>query len=248
MVSPIVAARVSRGVFAPTVTIGAMLGAAVGTILNQAIPTLDEPVAAFVVVGMAAVFAAAARTPISTLIMVAEMTGGYDLMVAAMLANIIAFLVQRSLTANSRYPTLYVSQVETREDSPLHRGVFVRRALELLDTGGVEPTDVQLPRLVNLLRMGGSIPVAHGESSLLAVEVGTGSRLTELSLAESLGRIEGLTAVALLREDEFLTPRGGTRFEAGDRLMAVATRAAEDELRLLVAAPSKTLTIDRDSK
>jgi len=228
----------SGGVFAPTVTIGAMLGAAVGTILNLAIPTLQEPVAAFVVVGMASVFAAAARTPISTLIMVAEMTGGYDLMVAAMLANIIAFLVQRSLTAQRRYPTLYISQVETREDSPLHRGVFVRRAIELLDTGGVEPADVRLPRLVNLLRWGGSIPVGQGESSLLAVHVEAGSRLTELDLAESLGRIEGLTAVALLRDDDMLTPRGRTRFQAGDRLLTVANHAAEEELRRLIRSPS----------
>ncbi|MEJ2084330.1 MAG: chloride channel protein [Acidobacteriota bacterium] len=237
----------SGGVFAPTVTIGAMLGAAVGTILNLAIPTLQEPVAAFVVVGMASVFAAAARTPISTLIMVAEMTGGYDLMVAAMLANIIAFLVQRSLTAQRRYPTLYISQVETREDSPLHRGVFVRRAIELLDTGGVEPSDVRLPRLVNLLRWGGSIPVGKGESSLLAVHIEAGSRLTELDLAESLGRIEGLTAVALLRDDNLLTPRGNTRFQAGDRLLTVANRTAEEELRRLIRAPSGDRSAHRDS-
>jgi CIC family chloride channel protein len=228
----------SGGVFAPTVTIGAMLGAAVGTTLNMVVPGLDEPVAAFVIVGMAAVFAGAARTPISTLIMVAEMTGGYDLIVAAMLANIIAFLIQRSLTARSVYPTLYESQVETREDSPLHRGVFVRRALEMLDTGGVEPGEVRLPRLVNLLRFGETIPVAKGESALVAVEVEASSRLTVVTLADSLGHIEGLTAVAIIREDELLTPRGGTRFQAGDQLLAVTTPSGQAQLNLLIRASS----------
>ena len=47
-----------------------MLGAAVGMSLNALIPGIDIPVAAFVLVGMAAVFSGAARTPISTLIMV----------------------------------------------------------------------------------------------------------------------------------------------------------------------------------
>jgi CIC family chloride channel protein len=230
----------SGGVFAPTVTIGAMLGAALGTILNLFIPGFDVPLASFVVVGMAAVFAGAARTPISTLIMVAEMTGGYDLIAAAMLANIIAFLVQRSLTSKSVHPTLYESQVETREDSPLHRSVFVRRAMEMVDTGGVESAEVRLPRLVNLLRFGGTMPITKGESSLLSVRVEAGSRLTELTVADSLGRIEGLTAVAVLRDDDLLTPRGGTRFLADDQLLAVATPATQIELNALIRAPSGT--------
>lgn len=230
----------SGGVFAPTVTIGAMLGAALGTILNLSVPGFDVPLAAFVVVGMAAVFAGAARTPISTLIMVAEMTGGYDLIAAAMLANIIAFLVQRSLTSKSAHPTLYESQVETREDSPLHRGVFVRRAMEMVDIGGVEPAEVRLPRLVNLLRFGGAMPITKGESSLVSVRVEAGSRLTELTVADSLGRIDGLTAVAVLRDEDLLTPRGGTRFLAGDRLLAVATPATQIELNALIRTPSSS--------
>jgi CIC family chloride channel protein len=220
----------SGGVFGPTVTIGAMLGAAVGTVLNMVGPPHEVPVAAFVVVGMAAVFAGAARTPISTLIMVAEMTGGYDLIAPAMLANILAFLVQRSLTSGSAHPTLYESQVPTREDSPLHQSVLVRRALEILDTGGVEPSDVRLPRLVNLLRFGEALPIAEGGGLLMALEVAPGSILAGGTVAETLGRIEGLTAVAVLRGRELLSPRGDTRFAAGDQLLAVTTPELRDDL------------------
>jgi CIC family chloride channel protein len=235
----------SGGVFAPTVTIGAMLGATVGLAVNHLVPAAGPPAAAFVVVGMAAVFSGAARTPISTLIMVAEMTGGYDLIVPAMLANILAFLVQRSLTARSRHPTLYESQVESREDSPLHRTVFLRRALDILDTGGVETSNFRLPRLVNLLRFGEAIPIAEGEARLVALTVEPESRLSERTVAETLGKLRGVTAVAVLRGSELLAPRGDTRFRASDRLLAVTTVATDAELEQMTRAPQPVETPDR---
>lgn len=226
----------SGGVFAPAVTIGGMLGAAVGILVNHLALAAGMPVAAFVVVGMAAVFSGAARTPTSTLIMVAEMTGGYDLIVPAMLANVLAFMVQRSLTAGSRYPTLYESQVQTREDSPLHRGVFVRRTLELLDKDGVETSQFRLPRLVNLLRFGESIPIADGEGKLVALFVGRGSELADPTVMETLGKLEGVTAVAVMREGELVVPRGDTRFQEGDQLLAVTASAVDRNLNRLAKA------------
>ena len=214
----------SGGVFAPTVTLGATLGAAVGILLQGLLPGVETPVAAYVVVGMAAIFAGAARTPISTLIMVAEMTGGYGLIV-------LAFLVQSGLTHNRLFPTLYRSQVETREDSPLHRGVFVRRAIEMVERGHIDSSEIRLPRLVNLLRYGEPIPVAEGEELLMALEVEPGSRLDGTTVMDSLGRIEGATAVAVLREEEMLVPRGPTTFAAGDRVLIVATTAAVKSAR-----------------
>lgn len=212
----------SGGVFAPTVTLGAMLGAALGMAIAYLLPGADIQVPAFVVVGMAAVFAGAARTPISTLIMVAEMTGSYGLIVPAMLANILAFLVQSRLTAGSRYPTLYESQVVSREDSPLHRGVFVRRALQMIEGESLDPEEFQLPRLVSLLRFGAPIPVADGRAMLVALDIEEGARLADRTVAETFGSIAGATAVAVLRGEEMLTPRGDTHIEAGDRVLVVA--------------------------
>jgi len=235
----------SGGVFAPTLTIGGMLGATVGMLVNHFVPAAGMPVAAFVVVGMAAVFSGAARVPISTLIMVAEMTGGYDLIVPAMLANILAFMVQRSLTADSRYPTLYESQVPTREDSPLHRSVFVRRTLELLDQEGLETSDFRLPRLVNLLRFGESIPIADGEGKLVALFIGRGSELADSTVMETLGKLDGVTAVAVLRGGELLVPRGDTRFREGDQLLAVTASAADTGLHRLAMATSSAEDLEK---
>jgi chloride channel protein, CIC family len=221
----------SGGVFAPTITVGAVLGALVGLGISAVTPGLLVPPAAYVVVGMAAVFSGCARVPISTLIMVAEMTTGYGLLVPAMLAVTIAFMVQRSITSRWRYPTLYEAQVETREDSPAHRGVFVRRALNMIEGGTVDRTDLTLPRLVSLLRFGDPIPVTGGEEMLAALNIEEGSRLAGSAVADSIGTVPGATAVAVLRQDDMLIPRGPTVLEAGDQIIVVARAEAYERLR-----------------
>lgn len=221
----------SGGVFAPTVTLGAMLGAAVAFIPGLGLGA-DVPAAAFVVVGMAAVFSGVARTPISTLIMVAEMTGGYGLIVPAMLANILAFVVQRALTLGRRYPTLYLSQVETREQSPLHQGLFVRRALEMLEGGALPSSEIRLPHLVSLLRHGQPIAVGQGEDGamLTTLEIAPGSSLDGATVAHGIGTIPQATAVAVLRGEKMISPRGDTRLAAGDHLLTVASAEAHAAL------------------
>lgn len=226
----------SGGVFAPTVTLGAMLGATVGILAQGHIPGQDAPTAAFVVVGMAAVFAAAARTPISTLIMVVEMTGGYGLIVPAMLANIVAYIVQRTLTHDAQYPTLYESQVERREDSPLHRGVMVRRAIDLIESGPVELSEFRLPKLINLLRFGEPIRLGDGDGMLVGVRVGAGSALDGRTIADTIGQVADITAVAVLRGAEMVVPRGATVMAAGDDLVALARESSHDALKRLAAA------------
>jgi CIC family chloride channel protein len=103
----------SGGVFAPSLYVGAILGGALAHLCHQ-------PPAAFVIVGMAAVFAGAARVPIAALLMVTELTGGYALLVPAALAVLLSYLVQGSLSARLKYRSLYEAQVQSRADSPAH--------------------------------------------------------------------------------------------------------------------------------
>ena len=213
----------SGGVFAPTVTMGALLGGIVGLALASISPGMGVVPAAFVVVGMAAVFSGAARTPISTLIMVAEMTGGYGLIVPAMLSNISSFIVQRSLTHGRRYPTLYEAQVPTREDSPAHRGVFVRRALEMIEGGTVDVTDLTLPRLVSLLQFGHPVRVTDDAGILVAVRIARGAPLDGSTVVEAFGSLPNTIAVAVLHGQEMVVPNGATLLAAGDQIIAMAT-------------------------
>ncbi|MEO8431107.1 MAG: chloride channel protein [Acidobacteriota bacterium] len=233
----------SGGVFAPTVTMGALLGGIVGLSLASFFPQLGIVPASFVVVGMAAIFSGAARTPISTLIMVVEMTGGYGLIVPAMLANITSFIVQRSLTHGRRYPTLYQAQVPTREDSPAHRGVFVRRALEMIEGGTVDRNDLTLPRLVSLLRFGHPIRVAEGSGMLVAVRISEGAWIDGKTVLEAFGDLPQTIAVAVIHGEEMTVPNGGTRLTGGDQVIAMATIETYQRLKEMSGeVPASDLT------
>ena len=118
----------SGGVFAPSLFIGGMLGGAFGQISAHFFPELISSPTAFVLVGMGAFFAGAAKVPISAMIMVSEMTGGYQLLAPMMLSSSTAFL------ANSK-ATLYEKQVNRMADSPVHLGDFT---IDVLDTMVVE--------------------------------------------------------------------------------------------------------------
>ena len=113
----------SGGVFGPSMVIGGCGGGALGLLLNQYWPTLVPQPASFVIVGMAGFFAAAAKTPISTLIIVSEMTGGYHLLLPALWVCVLAFLL-------SDEKSIYSKQVESRSRSPAHQGSFVREVLQ----------------------------------------------------------------------------------------------------------------------
>lgn len=120
----------SGGVFGPAMVIGGSLGAVVGTLFHQWIPGVVPHPGPFAVVGMAGFFAGAANTPISTLIMVADMTGNYSLLLPSML------VVSMCLFIAHRW-TIYPEQVPSRVDSPAHRGEFMVDVLEDLKVEGV---------------------------------------------------------------------------------------------------------------
>jgi CIC family chloride channel protein len=112
----------SGGVFGPSMVIGGCAGGAVGLGLHALWPPLAQQPAAFAVVGMAGFFAAAAKTPFSTLIIVSEMTGDYNLILPTLFVCTLSFLL-------SDEQSLYQAQVESRSRSPAHQGSYVRDVL-----------------------------------------------------------------------------------------------------------------------
>ena len=115
----------SGGIFGPAIVVGGAIGGFVGGLAEIYMPQLSPSQGAFVIVGMAGFFAAAAHTPVSTIIMVSEMTGSYELLVPTMWVCIIgSLLVRRS--------TLYESQLPRRSDSPVHLGEMMGEVLERL--------------------------------------------------------------------------------------------------------------------
>ena len=101
----------SGGVFAPSLCIGGMLGAAMGML---AAPDSPTAAAVFGVIGMGAVFAGAARAPITGVVLIIEMTGQYDLLVPLMLAVVLATVTGRFLTRT----TIYTETLRRRGQDP----------------------------------------------------------------------------------------------------------------------------------
>lgn len=112
----------SGGVFGPSIVIGGLLGTTVGYGLNLVFPAIVPNPSDFAIVGMMAFFAADGKAPISTIVLVAEMSGGYGLLAPSMFAVAPAFLL-------SGDRSVFPSQVPTRFESPAHAEEF--EALEL---------------------------------------------------------------------------------------------------------------------
>jgi CIC family chloride channel protein len=85
------------GMFAPTLFIGAMLGAAVGAFEKIFFPHLTGSVGSYALVGMGVLFAAFLRVPLTSVFMVLEVSGNYSIILPVILANTIAYLISRSL-------------------------------------------------------------------------------------------------------------------------------------------------------
>ncbi|OBG28609.1 chloride channel protein [Mycobacterium sp. E3198] len=106
----------SGGVFAPSLFVGATSGMAFGLIVHQLIgPGAGEP-ALYAIVGMGAVFASAARAPLTALASTVEMTGDFTLTLPVMLAVAVGTTVSRALS----YGTIYTTKL-------LRRGIDIER-------------------------------------------------------------------------------------------------------------------------
>jgi chloride channel protein, CIC family len=96
----------SGGIFAPALFMGAMLGGAVGYIDVTVFHHSSDAIGAFAVVGMGAVFAGIIRAPMTSVLIVFEMTGGYGLILPLMIANMSAFALARHWRPVSIYEAL----------------------------------------------------------------------------------------------------------------------------------------------
>lgn len=126
----------SGGVFAPAVLSGALLGLSFSHLVGQRLSPLDPGVYAYL--GMASFFAAAAKVPLATSVMVGEMGGNYLLIVPAITASIIA----RELTGNA---SIYSSQLNHRLREEI---VEAESLLSMLASSG-EQINIKLKDLVD---------------------------------------------------------------------------------------------------
>tara|TARA_R110002095_G_scaffold205518_1_gene188926 strand:+ start:1225 stop:3096 length:1872 start_codon:yes stop_codon:yes gene_type:complete len=163
----------SGGVFGPSMVIGGCVGTATGLFLQRLWPDLVTQPEAFGLVGMAGFFAGAAHAPISTIIMVSEITGNYTLLLPTMLASTLCFVMCQKVH-------LYKKQYPSRLDSPAHRGDFLVDVLE-----GSHVSDVFDP--------GRKIQLIHEAKSLdEIVHSLAGTQQHYFPVVDDAGRIVGI--------------------------------------------------------
>ena len=85
------------GMFAPTLFIGAMLGASVGGVEHIFLPHLAASPGTYALVGMGVLFAGFLRAPMTSVFMVLEVSGNYSIIVPVIVANTIAYAIARGL-------------------------------------------------------------------------------------------------------------------------------------------------------
>ena len=93
----------SGGVFAPALFIGAMVGGAFGRFANQLFPTVTAPPGAYALVGMAALFGAAAHAPITGILILFEMTDNYRIILPLMFSVVVSYFMAAALRHDSIY-------------------------------------------------------------------------------------------------------------------------------------------------
>jgi CIC family chloride channel protein len=98
------------GMFAPTLFIGAMLGAAVGGAEHVVLPHLSGSVGTYALVGMGVLFAGFLRAPMTSVFMVLEVSGNYSIIVPVIVANTFAYVISRALQPTAIFDVL------TRQD------------------------------------------------------------------------------------------------------------------------------------
>jgi CIC family chloride channel protein len=96
------------GIFGPALFLGAMLGGAVGTVAHHLLPAQTATPGAYALVGMGAVFAGIVRAPMTSVVMIFEMTQDYAVIVPLMIANLVSLFISSRLQREPIYEALAV--------------------------------------------------------------------------------------------------------------------------------------------
>jgi CIC family chloride channel protein len=94
------------GIFGPSLFIGAMIGGAVGSVAHTAFPQWTAAPGAYALLGMGTAFAGIVRSPLTSVIMIFEMTRDYSIIVPLMISNLVGFFVSQLLQHEPIYDAL----------------------------------------------------------------------------------------------------------------------------------------------
>jgi CIC family chloride channel protein len=170
----------SAGDFAPALVIGGLFGGAFGRAAQMLLgdPRIDP--GAFALVAMGTFYGGVAHTPLSSLVLVCELAGSYDLLVPLMLAEGIAFIALRK-------KSLYGAQVTTQRESPVHRSASVdllraARVSEVMRTVSVSGVPI----------VGRELQIRADDDLRTAAQLLLQHKLREIPVTDAFGQVVGL--------------------------------------------------------
>ncbi len=141
------------GVFSPSLFLGAMLGGSVGQVVTRLMPEMSSGTSAYALVGMGAVAAAVLGAPISTILIMFEMTGDYRLTLAVMVAVVVAVAVTDQAVGESLFTwQLKARGVDIRGGRERQHLARVRIASVMKSDAQVVPPDAELEEVIHALR------------------------------------------------------------------------------------------------
>jgi len=248
--------RALAGRYALTLFIGGTLGAAFGTLVA---PSYAPAAGVFGVIGMGAVFAGAARAPMTAVLLIIEMTGQHALLVPLMLATVLATFISRFLSRGTLFTEELRRRGEDVED-PMATTLLGRtRASRLMvDPPGVLQATASLSQAASVMSRRGlsALPVvATGQDGTCGELLGcvTAAQLAESLLSEDSDDVSARPAtvadLTLVRdrldcEDEatdVLQALTDTRLEG----LPVVTRTAGSGAEELVGWVSQRIVVER---
>jgi len=174
----------SGGVFAPSLFVGATVGAAYGLAAHAALPHLAAAAGAYGLVGMGAVFAATSRAPITAVLVIFELTGDYRIILPLMIAVVVATALSNAVTHDTIY-TLKLRRRGIDIDAP--RGAAAFQAARISEAMGPPASTLhEGTRLADALAAfaeqdADTLPVVADDGTLRGV-------LTAASVESALGR------------------------------------------------------------
>jgi chloride channel protein, CIC family len=193
------------GMFAPTLFIGAMLGAAVGGAEHVVLPHLTGSPGTYALVGMGVLFAGFLRAPMTSVFMVLEVSGNYSIIVPVIIANTLAYVISRSLQPTAIFDVL------TRQD-----GLDLPSMEEQREEGVLRVEDAMKPMVDPVLQgddtvAGALAQVGESASEILLVRLSpTGwSSVSKADLQRMAGEGKGelsLNSLFVTRQIPYLHP------------------------------------------
>jgi CIC family chloride channel protein len=122
------------GIFGPSLFIGAMLGGSVGTLAHRLLPSYTATPGAYALVGMGAVFAGIVRAPMTSVLMIFEITQDYAVIVPLMISNLVSLFISSQLQRQPIYEALAIQDGIHLPSAEMRHGHGQRRVVRVMRT------------------------------------------------------------------------------------------------------------------